>query len=282
MKLIYVRLCLVWFCFSGWVFAWEKAPEKPWDKLDNCHLVESYANDGDSFHVKHGEKEFVFRLCFVDCAETSMSYPQRIREQGEWWGISDKNVIKAGHDATKFTLKLLDKGFTVFTKYKDARGNSKLGRNFAMIKVGDSYLSEELVKEGLARVYGYSVKTPDGKSRDSYRSRLDSLEKKAKREKKGAWDYAEVDFFKRSKEISAMPEVIDGDVAGDALTLTAPVALYSDNHSVSFLTTLAVGSVVYVLDKSGGHMIKVRAPYRGSMIFGQCRRHDLARMMNTK
>ena len=267
----------MWFSVVGGAVAWDNAPEKPWDKLENCKLVESYANDGDSFHVMHGDKEYVFRLCFVDCAETSMTYKDRVQDQADWWGISTKDAVRAGNDATKFTLKLLEKDFTVYTKYKDARGNSKLGRNFAMIKVGDDFLSELLVKNGLARVYGYPVKTPDGISAKSFRSQLDSIEKTAKRERKGAWNYADIDFFKRSREIKSAQQPEGKNVDGDALILTSPVALYSDNHSVSFRGTLKAGTEIYILDESDKQMIKVRAPFRGNMVTGQCRKTDLAR-----
>ncbi len=272
------NLWLVLICCACQAYAWDNAPEKPWDMLDNCRLVESFANDGDSFHVMHGDKEYVFRLCFVDCPETSDYYKERIQQQADWWGITTKNAVRAGKDATEFTMKLLGKSdFVVYTKHKDARGNSKLGREFAMIKVGDSYLSKILVENGLARVYGYALKTPDGISRDVYRNRLDSIEKKAKRERKGAWKYTKQDFRNEDKQTNAIPEMVAVDA--ESLTLTAPVPFYADDHSAGFRGNLKEGSVIYILDKSGKHMIKVRAPFRGEMVVGKCRRYDLSRMM---
>ena len=287
MKSVYIYLLPVVFCFAGGAFGWDNEV-KPWQKLEKCHIVESYANDGDSFHVMHGDKEYVFRLCFVDCAETSMTYPQRIRDQGEWWGISDKNVVKAGHDATEFAMKLIKgRNFTVYTKFKDARGNSALGRNFAMIKVDDdSYLSEKLVRAGLARTYGYAVATPDGMSREAYRSKLDELEKKAKKDHIGAWKYAKVDFFARSRggdEESKTTDKDDSDKSDvEKIVLTMPVALYSADRSSNFRGTLKAGTAIYILDKSGREMIKVRAPLHGNMVEGQCRRYDLRKMMKTE
>ena len=278
MKLL--NLCLVLVCCACQAFAWDNTPVTPWEKLDGCRMVESFANDGDSFHVVHGDKEYVFRLCFVDCAETSMSYPERVQEQADVWGISTKEAVRVGHVATEFTMELLkDNPFTVYTKYKDARGNSKLGRNFAMFKVGDDYLSELLVKNGLARVYGYTLKTPDGISRDSYRSRLNSLEKKAKREGVGGWKYAKHNFAKRSKYTKDIPVSEAVDANAETLTLTRPVAFYSDDNSASFRGTLKAGSVICILDKSDKYMIKVRVPFRGNIVSGQCQRADLARMM---
>jgi endonuclease YncB( thermonuclease family) len=228
----------------------------------------------------HGDDEYVFRLCFVDCAETSMSYPDRVQDQADVWGISTKEAVRLGHDATKFTMKLFDKNdFVVYTKFKDARGNSKLGRNFAMIKIGDSFLSELLVENGLARVYGYTLKTPDGISRDSYRSRLNSLEKKAKRNGLGGWRYSKNDVSQKSKYAKDIPVSEGVDADSETLTLTGSVAFYSDDNSASFRGTLKAGSVVYILDKSDKYMIKVRATFRGNVASGQCQRADLARLM---
>ena len=46
------------------------AKAKKWEKLSACHYVEDKNNDGDSFRVKCGEKDFVLRLYFVDAPET--------------------------------------------------------------------------------------------------------------------------------------------------------------------------------------------------------------------
>jgi endonuclease YncB( thermonuclease family) len=290
MKLINIYLSVVVFCFAGVAFGWDNVV-KPWQKLEKCRIVDSYGNDGDSFHVMHGEKEYVFRICFADCAETSMTYPPRIKDQADWWGISDKDVVKAGHDATDFTMKLLKgRSFTVYTKFKDARGNSALGRNFAMIKVpeSDSYLSEKLVEAGLARTYGYAVATPDGMSRKAYRSKLDALEKKAKKDHVGAWKYAKVDFFARSRgsDEEAAEAAADKDHAdksgGEKIMLTEPVAFYSSDRSASFRGTLKAGTAIHILDKSDRDMIKVRAPLHGNMVEGKCRRYDLRKMMKSE
>lgn len=276
MKLTYILLSLVSFSFCLPSLAWNNKPAKPWDKLEDCVLVDSYGNDGDSFHIKHKSKEYVFRLYFVDCAETSMTYMDRVQHQADWWGISTKDTIRAGKDATAFTMKLLKNNkFVVYTKYTDARGQTKLGREFAMIKIGDSYLSQLLVKNGLARVYGYPIKTPEGISAKAFRSQLDSMEKKAKRERKGAWHYAEIDFFKKSKEIRNAHTSDTKDIEGTPLTLKYPVALYSDDPSVSFRGTLRTGTKIYVLGNVGRDMIKVRTPFHGDITSGQCRRYDI-------
>ena len=41
----------------------EAASSKKWEKLVACKYIEDKNNDGDSFRVKCGEKDFVLRLC---------------------------------------------------------------------------------------------------------------------------------------------------------------------------------------------------------------------------
>ena len=41
---------------------------KDWIVLKDCRLIPNPANDGDSFHVSAGQKEYLFRLYLVDCA----------------------------------------------------------------------------------------------------------------------------------------------------------------------------------------------------------------------
>ena len=75
-----------------------------------------------------------------------------------------KDAIRLGKEAGKFTKKFLKKGFNVHTKRVDARGRSDKPRYYAMVEVGDDFLSEALVKSGLARRHGYPVDMPSGKN----------------------------------------------------------------------------------------------------------------------
>ncbi len=163
-----------------------------WTVYENATLIKNDYNDGDSFHIMCNRYHYIFRLYYVDTPETSDSYPQRVQEQADYFGITVKQALKIGADATKFTDKLLSKkSFTVYTKKEDARGNSKRKRYFAMIKVGDDWLSTLLVEEGFARIYGKRIDLPEqGKPMRKYSARLKSTERKAKKEKKGAWKLA--------------------------------------------------------------------------------------------
>ena len=49
-----------------------------WITLENCRLVPSAANDGDSFHVSVNGKEYIFRLYLVDAPEIDAANPARL------------------------------------------------------------------------------------------------------------------------------------------------------------------------------------------------------------
>ena len=156
-----------------------------WTVLADCRLLRSGGNDGDSFHVKHDGKEYIFRLYFVDAAETVMTYPDRVRHQAEYFNLNDEDTVKLGEAAKKFTLSLLASGpFTVVTKWEDAKGSSHLPRYFALVATAQGDLDELLVQEGLVRRYGMPVKNSIGQRK---LARLKHLENEAKNQKVGAW-----------------------------------------------------------------------------------------------
>ena len=163
-----------------------------WKVYKNATLIKHNYNDGDSFHVKCNRYHYIFRLYYVDTPEMSDSYPKRVQAQADYFNITLKQALKIGQDATKFSCALLSKKpFTVYTKKEDARGNSKKKRYFAMIKIGDDWLSTLLVEEGLARIYGKRIDLPeDGKPERKYSARLKSKERVAKKAKKGAWKWS--------------------------------------------------------------------------------------------
>ena len=61
--------------------------EGRWWTYESCRLIPNEAHDGDSFHVQTKSDHYIFRLYFVDCAETDDSFPERVREQAKYWGI---------------------------------------------------------------------------------------------------------------------------------------------------------------------------------------------------
>ena len=106
----------------------ESKSEKKWQKLENCKYLENKANDGDSFHLEC-DKEYLFRLYFIDTPESEESLSERIREQASYFSISSEESLKLGKEAASFTKKIfIGKKLTIWTKWSDALGRSKMQR----------------------------------------------------------------------------------------------------------------------------------------------------------
>ena len=158
-----------------------------WEKLEDCVLGDGYM-DGDSFHVRHANKTYIFRLYFVDTPETDKTHEDRNADQAEYFGILPTQVVPLGAKGKKFTQSVLSgKKFTVWTRWEDAMGSSQQKRFFGVVQVGKDDLAELLVAEGLARVYGASTVMPDGSSIDQTFASLRQLERRAKAKRLGGW-----------------------------------------------------------------------------------------------
>ena len=172
----------------GLPFLLENAAAGEWVKLGNCRLAPDQYMDGDSFHVLHEGKNHIFRLYFVDCPETDTSFPKRISDQMEDFGLPNaKALVAAGEKAKEFTKKMLSGQFTVLTKWEKARGNSRQPRNYAVILVGKKNLAEELARVGLARAYGMPADYTDAARAKSFKDNLRRLQANAIRQRIGAF-----------------------------------------------------------------------------------------------
>jgi len=160
---------------------------KQWIVLNNCRLIANPANDGDSFHVSTGEKEYIFRLYLVDAPETDEMTPGRLVEQAKYFGISVPQAIEVGRAATEFTREKLSEPFIVFTHMSDAMGQSRLERFYAFIQTKEGDLGEQLVRNGLARIYGFKAAPPGLRNLRVEMEKLQQFENAAKQEKIGAW-----------------------------------------------------------------------------------------------
>ena len=160
---------------------------KDWIVLENCRLIVNPANDGDSFHVSVGEKEYLFRLYSVDAAETDAVNPARLVEQAKYFAITVPQAIEVGQAAKEFTREKLSEPFTIFTRMSDAMGRSKLERFYAFVQTKEGDLGEQLVRNGLARNYGFKAVPPGLKSSRQEVEKLQQFEDEAKREKIGGW-----------------------------------------------------------------------------------------------
>lgn len=166
--------------------------EGVWEVLEGCRLVSASYNDGDSFRVKHENEEYTFRLYFVDAPETSNTYIDRVREQARYFSIPEESVTDTGKLATTFTQNFLRGEFTVITKWEDARGSSRHKRYFALVQKQNNYLSLELTRAGLVRLYGMPTRDswPGGVTPRSFLGRLKNNEREAQREEDGIWALA--------------------------------------------------------------------------------------------
>lgn len=160
---------------------------KDWIVLKECRLIPNPANDGDSFHVSASEKEYLFRLYLVDAPETDEMTPRRLIEQAKYFNITVPQAIEVGRTAKDFTQEKLSQPFTVFTHLSDAMGQSRLERFYAFVETKEGDLGEQLVRNGLARSYGFKAAPPGLASSRIEVEKLQQLEDKAKRDQIGAW-----------------------------------------------------------------------------------------------
>jgi len=174
-------------------------------QFPDCELVPTEWGDGDSFLVRTVEgKEFTVRLYGVDCLETAVvaeSDLARLRAQRRHFGITgyggsfEASVQLAkdlGAEATTEARKLLSKPFTVHTAFADGRGDPRFPRVYAFVVTADGAdLGEHLVSVGLARAFGVSRGTYDGRTQEEYREGLRDLELKAAKLGRGAWRHTD-------------------------------------------------------------------------------------------
>ncbi len=164
----------------------KKSPAK-WLTLSGCRFMSEELSDGDSFHVKFGQRELIFRLYFVDAPETDESLKDRIREQCEYFGVTPAELRKAGEAAKKFTAEWLKQPFIVTTRWQNAMGRSSLQRHYALIEIGGQDLAEKLLRQGLARAKGTVATLPDGTKAKDHMKKLRKVEAEAKAKRVGIW-----------------------------------------------------------------------------------------------
>ena len=160
---------------------------KEWIVLKDCRLIPNPANDGDSFHVSAGGREYLFRLYLVDAPETDEMTPRRLVEQAKYFNITVPQAIEVGRASKNFTQEKLSQPFTVLTHMSDAMGQSRLERFYAFVETKEGDLGEQLVRNGLARSYGFKTTPPSLTSSRIEVAKLQQLEDEAKRDQIGGW-----------------------------------------------------------------------------------------------
>lgn len=192
---------------------YEKDPVSGLASIPGCTYIETDWADGDSFLVKfpNGKKQTV-RLYGADCIESAVrdtADAQRLRTQRRYFGISGKKPSESiaqakefGKQAALFTKEQLMKGpFTIHTSFADGRGSAKYSRIYAFVTLEDgSDLAELLVKNGQARAYGVSRRTPYGEDQDGYRQRLADTELVAAKNSRGVWAKTDWDSLPKERQ----------------------------------------------------------------------------------
>ena len=166
------------------------AERREWVTLTTCQYVAAKDNDGDSFRVQCGPNEFNLRLYFVDTPETNLRYPERTREQSEYFGVTLDETMKAGSKARDTVQELLQKPFVVATRWASAAGRSRETRYYALVEVGGKGLAEVLVSQGFARTKGVFANLPTGEKAKAYAEKLEQLEREARQKRLGIWGSA--------------------------------------------------------------------------------------------
>ncbi len=182
-----IALVAVAILFTPTVDLGARDTTKDWVVLENCRLIMNPANDGDSFHASVGEKEYLFRLYLVDTPETDALTPGRLIEQSKYFEITVPQAIEVGEAAKAFTQQKLSQPFTVFTRMTDAMGRSKMERFYAFVQTREGDLGEQLVRNGLARNFGFKAVPPGLRNSRLEVEKLQQFEEEAKQEKIGGW-----------------------------------------------------------------------------------------------
>ncbi len=158
----------------------------------NATLVESGANDGDSFIVQAGDQTLHLRLYFVDSPETHSfrDYDaRRIQEQARYFGLDDpQRVIWLGRQAADFTKVMLSRPFTVHTAHAKALGGRSSNRIYGFVVTSTGRdLGELLVENGLARSFGVKRTDYRGDPIAEVEARLSDIEAGAMLSRRGIW-----------------------------------------------------------------------------------------------
>jgi endonuclease YncB( thermonuclease family) len=178
---------------------------KEWVKLTDCHYVNAPDNDGDSFRVRGGDKEFTARLYYVDAPETNLRHGDRTHDQSLHFGITLDETMKAGEKAKQRTRELLEKPFVIWTRWATAGGRGRESRYYVIVEVDGKNLGEILVSEGLSRTKGVAPNLPNEEKGKAYMERLDNLEDAAREKHLGAWATAPTQTPSPSPAASTSP-----------------------------------------------------------------------------
>lgn len=177
-------------------------PTKPvsdrFEILPRAELIDSRANEADTLRIRIKGEEHIFVLYFVDALETTTNHPQRVAEQGRYFGnATDKTITDTGVEAARHVAELLKtRPFNVITRWERVPNTT---RYYALITLEMEpgkvvYLADLLMQKGWAWVQGvptdedFSTTLPaDRRDVKTYVLELQALAKQAKASKAGIW-----------------------------------------------------------------------------------------------
>lgn len=156
-------------------------------------FVESPANTGDRFAVRHQGKTHLVQLYAIQCppGSTRETRGDDFASSRDHFGVSANDLARGGRQATQATKdSLAGKPFSIFTKGKKTSTSAL----YAWVVIeGDTLLSGRLVEEGLGEKGGELSSVPaaicKGIDERKYQSWLDEKEKEASAAKQGIWRY---------------------------------------------------------------------------------------------
>jgi len=218
---------------------------EPLTIIENCIIVPTDWADRDSFLVRTPDKtEFTVRLYGADCLEwhvTDATDERRLRAQRRYFGITaiDPDSRKAissakgfRESAAKSVIDALSEPFTIHTTFADARGDGRYKRIYAFVTTSQGAdLASDLVRSGLARAFGVSRETHDGRSQDEYRAHLADLELQAASARRGIWSKTNWESLPDERKAQRSEDEELAIAVGDAQL--APGELVDPNTSAS-------------------------------------------------
>ena len=94
----------------------------------------------------HQDREYIFRLYFVDTPEGDEKLTERAKDQAAYFGISPNDIPRTAKLATQFTRDTLSgQDIKIITRWRNAMGRSTLARFYAIVFVNDRNLAEDLL-----------------------------------------------------------------------------------------------------------------------------------------
>ena len=214
------------------------AGKTSWETLEKCQLIDNPSNDGDSFHFRAQNSEYVGRLYLVDTPEIGGIRPAMLVDQAKYFGIDVPETIEIGRKAKAFTQSKLAQPFTVITRLAAGLGQSKTGRYYVFVQTKDGDLGELLVANGLARVHGTRAAPPGAKSATEEIQKLKDLEQQAKQAKRGGWNQSTGSAATTSQPAATVSVPLPATVQTPALVQTLPKRLTTTPTPVARTTRM--------------------------------------------